>query len=188
MRHVKSVLTYEQYKQKYPGTTMSQRQYEDKYFSDVIDDVNMGVGKRPHEVNEKEKPALQPPRGVKDYPINPNPYNKEKGFTALIDYAHKGKLKNADDAVQLIRHLGYTEHQFAEHLFEGLEKGTTRFEDVRMFQKLGVLPESYVRRKIRWHSLEKTVPEKYHDEYGIRLARTLDALELRLHARNTSGK
>lgn len=99
-------------------------------------------------------------------PVNQNRVNKDKGFKALLDYAGQGKIKSSKDASTLIHHMGYNEKEFADYMFQNLGNGTT-VDQIKNFEDLGVLPHSYVARRLNWGLHQKHVPPKYYDHYKI---------------------
>ena len=144
-----------EYKKEHPGTKKTQ---DDPMFTD----------------SSKEKPKVPP--------INPRKADKTEGFKALVDFAvNQGKVNTPHDASKLIRHLGYDEKEFADHLLDNLGKGV-EFSHVKHFEDIGLIPKSYVQRAIKNKSLENSIPPKFHDEYGIqdRMASLIAGLEMKL--------
>lgn len=162
MSSKKAVLNYEQYRKRYPDTKMTKTEYEKKYFSDVIDDVGRGIG-QPTRSTSQAGPTTPP----KEHPIHPEKHDPVKGFDALFKYMDAGNVKDADQASLLIRRLGYNEHEFANHLIKQVSEGKQDFNRLDQFVKLGIIPKSYVKRQIRFNDMEKRVPPKFYQEYGI---------------------
>src|SRR5271157_5997954 len=94
-----SALSYDDYKKKHPQSDMQKAEYEKKYMGDDA---------------EKKHPTP---------PINPQKADKKESFKALVDFAvNKGRVNTAHEASALIRHLGYDEKEFADHLMDTLGK------------------------------------------------------------------
>lgn len=176
-----SVLEYDAYKQKHPASTMTKQEYEKKYESEL------GPG--------KELPKQAPASSVKDWkaqhseeykppvekplpPVNPQKADKHKSFKALVDFAvNQGRVNTSHEASQLIRHLGYDEKDFGNHLIENLGNGVD-FKDIQHFEDIGLFPKSFVARGIKNRMKENSVPQKFHADYGIKSAsKTAGALD-----------
>jgi len=175
MSRKNAVLSYEEYRKRFPGTQMTKTEYEKKYLSNLVDDVGRGLGQPVRPTSQKAQNGIS-----KEYPIHHEKHDPDKGFDALFKYMDAGKVNSADDASVLIRRLGYNEHEFANHLIKKVSEGKQNFERLDKFVQLGVIPKSYVQRQIGINDMEKSVPPKFHEQYGIRSASAKTSVMVKL--------
>jgi len=195
--------SWELYKKENPSTKMTEAEYTKKYLTPSRNPlpgpespsgtpkqvVRSGPPKYPsNQLPEQKSRVDMFQRQHVRYPDNQNliknlkKYDEDKAIGALSKFIEAGKVKNKDQALKLMNHIGYNESEIADYLFKHLGK-KTNFNQIKMFEDLGVIPKSYTKRKIDWDDtgeLAKHVPDQLKEHYGLKLSSDKNSMMVKL--------
>lgn len=93
-----------------------------------------------------------------------------KYLLALIDYTREGKITKKEQ-VEMILEVGKVSvKEFVDWLFDSIGKSVT-FNDLSKLIDIGMLPKTFVTRKLKYEDKFDRAPESFQEKYASILDR-----------------